>query len=66
MKRKILIVGAGGHAHSCIDVIEQCNQFKIYGLIKNTQTGNLKVFNYSIVGTDKDLPKTQLSPSINT
>ena len=31
--KKILIFGAGGHANSCIDVIEAENKFKIIGLI---------------------------------
>ena len=30
---KILLIGAGGHARSCIDVLEEENQFEIAGLI---------------------------------
>jgi hypothetical protein len=29
----LLLIGAGGHAKSCIDVIEQENKFKIIGLV---------------------------------
>ena len=29
MKKKILIIGAGGHAKSCIDIIESSTKYKI-------------------------------------
>lgn len=33
-KRNILLVGGGGHCHSCIDVIEQCCELiKIVGVV---------------------------------
>ncbi len=32
-KEKIILIGAGGHAESCIDVIEQEDRFEIAGLI---------------------------------
>ena len=32
-KKNIILIGAGGHATSCIDVIETTNKFKIIGLI---------------------------------
>ena len=35
MKKKIILIGAGGHCNSCIDVIESENKFKIAGLIDN-------------------------------
>jgi sugar O-acyltransferase (sialic acid O-acetyltransferase NeuD family) len=52
---KILLIGAGGHARSCIDVIETEGQFKIAGMIekeKSITNGNL---GYLILGTDDDL-----------
>ena len=34
MKRKnIILIGAGGHTTSCIDVIEATNKYKIIGLV---------------------------------
>ena len=33
--KKIILVGAGGHCTSCIDVIEMEKKFKIAGLIDN-------------------------------
>ena len=31
--KKIILIGAGEHAHACIDVIEQCKKYSIAGLI---------------------------------
>lgn len=36
--KKILIIGAGGHAKSLIDVIETTKKFKIIGLIDNKKS----------------------------
>ena len=42
--KKIILVGAGGHAHACIDVIEQCNKYCIVGLIEKKEKLGSKVF----------------------
>ena len=31
--KKIILIGDGGHAHACIDVIEQCKKYSIAGFI---------------------------------
>jgi len=51
----ILLVGAGGHARACIDVIEQSNRFTIVGLIGTPDEVGGLVLGYSIVGSDDDL-----------
>jgi sugar O-acyltransferase (sialic acid O-acetyltransferase NeuD family) len=52
---KILLIGAGGHARSCIDVIECGNKFLIAGLV-DKKGGNSNSNNgYSIIGNDDDL-----------
>ena len=33
--KKIILIGAGGHCKSCIDVIEIQKKFKILGLVDN-------------------------------
>ena len=33
--KKIILIGAGGHCMSCVDVIELQHKFKIVGLIDN-------------------------------
>ena len=41
---KILIIGAGGHAKSVIDVVESTKKYKIIGLIdNNTKINNKKI-----------------------
>jgi len=58
VKKKLLIIGDGGHARSCIDVIENNKNFKIYGIISGSKKNvGKKIFNYKVIGTDKDLKK---------
>lgn len=54
-KKNIILIGAGGHAKVCIDVIESEKKFKIIGLIDNKKKG--KFLNYDILGNDKILKK---------
>ena len=52
-KDKIIIFGDGGHANSCMDLIESTQKFKIIGVISNK---NFKTINnYPVIGNDKDL-----------
>tara|TARA_Y100000590_G_scaffold440319_1_gene565549 strand:- start:198 stop:812 length:615 start_codon:yes stop_codon:yes gene_type:complete len=51
----IILIGAGGHANSCIDVIETEGKYNILGLIDNNISKNKRIYNYKIIGTDKDL-----------
>jgi sugar O-acyltransferase (sialic acid O-acetyltransferase NeuD family) len=55
-KSEIILIGAGGHAKSCIDVIEQQDKFKIAGLIGKKEELGRKVCGYTIFGIDNDLP----------
>ena len=55
-KTKIILIGAGGHAASCIDVIEQQNKYEIAGLIGLDHELNTKNLEYNVIGTDSDLP----------
>jgi len=52
---KILLIGAGGHARSCIDVLEEENQFEIAGLIEKGERISNNSLGYSVIGTDDDL-----------
>tara|TARA_B100000427_G_C15359241_1_gene529077 strand:- start:109 stop:720 length:612 start_codon:yes stop_codon:yes gene_type:complete len=52
---KILLIGAGGHARSCIDVIEELGQFEIAGLIEKNEKKIDRNLGYDIIGTDNDL-----------
>jgi sugar O-acyltransferase (sialic acid O-acetyltransferase NeuD family) len=58
--QKICILGSGGHAASCIDLIESTNKFKIVGIIlqKNEKNHKKKLLKkYQIIGTDNDYKK---------
>jgi sugar O-acyltransferase (sialic acid O-acetyltransferase NeuD family) len=55
-KKKIVVIGAGGHAQSCIDVIEAQGQFKIIGLVDSKYEVGKEISGYSVIGTDEDLP----------
>jgi sugar O-acyltransferase (sialic acid O-acetyltransferase NeuD family) len=52
---EIVIIGAGGHAKACIDVIELENKFKIAGLVGKNDLANDPVLSYPIIGIDADL-----------
>jgi len=53
--KQIILIGAGGHCVSCVDVIEMQRKFKIVGLIDNKKKNFL--LNYKIIGRDKELKK---------
>ena len=54
MKKNLILIGAGGHAKSCIEIINTNKNFKIVGFIDKFKKKN--VFqNYPIIGTDKFL-----------
>jgi sugar O-acyltransferase (sialic acid O-acetyltransferase NeuD family) len=55
MRKKLILIGAGGHARSCIDVIEQEGKFKITGIVGIESELGLEVNGYEVIATDKDL-----------
>lgn len=56
-KPKIILIGAGGHARACIDVIEQHGQYQIAGLVGMSAEMHSQCFGYSVIATDDDLPQ---------
>ena len=50
--KKIFLIGAGGHANSCIDVIESEKKYNIVGLVSN-DTKNAT--NYPIICSDNEI-----------
>ena len=56
-KPKLLLIGAGGHAHACIDVIEGQGQYQIGGLVGLPEEMGIKHFGYSVIAVDNDLPE---------
>ena len=52
----ILIIGAGGHARSLIDLIETQGDWNIHGLIGLPEQMGSKLLSYPVIGSDNDLP----------
>ena len=50
----ILLVGAGGHARACIDVIEQEGRFVVKGLVGLPKEVGSAILNNYVLGTDED------------
>lgn len=55
-KKKIFVIGSGGHASACIDLIESTNKFEIIGIFSDDKKIKRK-FSYSIIGTTQDILK---------
>lgn len=52
---KILLIGAGGHCKSCIDVIEQQGLYQIAGIIDKEVANETTVLGYPVIGSDESL-----------
>jgi sugar O-acyltransferase (sialic acid O-acetyltransferase NeuD family) len=53
----ILLIGGGGHCHSCIDVIEAGGRFSIHGIVDHNPVPGSNAFGFPILGSDEDLPE---------
>jgi len=56
-KPKLILIGAGGHAHACIDVIEQHGGYQIAGLVGMPGEMHARHLGYEVIATDGDLPQ---------
>lgn len=54
---KLILLGGGGHCKSCIDVIEQEGYYEIAGILDEVERVGDKVLDYTIIGTDQDIPR---------
>ena len=52
---EIILIGTGGHARSCIDVLELEGKFELAGLVEKEQTDNFDNHRSPIIGNDGDL-----------
>jgi len=55
--RPILLVGAGGHAQACIDVIEQEGRFRVAAILGLPQEVGELVLGHPVSGTDSDMQR---------
>ena len=56
-KPQIILIGAGGHAASCIDVVEQEGNYQIAGLVGDASQKGTRIMGYEVIGDDADLPR---------
>ena len=56
-KPGLVLIGAGGHAHACIDVIERHGGYQIAGLVGMPHEMLDQHLGYAVIGTDDDLPE---------
>ncbi len=56
-KLNIILVGAGGHAKSCVDVIEQTGKYVIKGFLDVADRVGEEVLGYPILDTDENCAK---------
>jgi sugar O-acyltransferase (sialic acid O-acetyltransferase NeuD family) len=54
--KPLLLLGGGGHCRACIDVIEAESRYSIAGIVQSDAEGHEAVLDYSVLGSDKDLP----------
>jgi sugar O-acyltransferase (sialic acid O-acetyltransferase NeuD family) len=57
VKKKLILIGGGGHCKSCIDVIEQTDQFKLVGILDKQEFVGQQVLSYDIIGTDEQIAR---------
>ncbi len=55
MKKKLLVIGSGGHASSLIDVIDSTKKFKIIGIICDKKKKGETFLGYRVLGGDEYL-----------
>lgn len=55
IKPELILIGAGGHARSCIDAIEEEGTFKIAGLVGLAQQVGTEYLGHKVIATDFEL-----------
>lgn len=56
-KPTLILIGAGGHANSCIDLIEQHSRYQIVGLVGMPEEVNTCRLGYPVIASDDSLPQ---------
>ena len=56
-ENNIIIIGGGGHAKMCIDILMQIKDFNIVGIIDDQSNIGQSILDIPIIGTDKDIEK---------
>jgi sugar O-acyltransferase (sialic acid O-acetyltransferase NeuD family) len=53
--KDLLLIGAGGHARSCIDVIHRAGEFRVVGIVGDPEEVGTRILGIEVIGTDGDL-----------
>jgi len=61
--KDIIIIGAGGHSRSAIDILKGLNEYEILGIVDNDLEVGSLVGGHTVIGSDSDLKKLQLLSS---
>jgi len=56
---RIVVLGAGGHAQSCLDVIASTNAFEVFGLVDPGFAAESIRFGHRVIGGDECLAETR-------
>lgn len=56
MKKKVLLIGGGGHCGVVIDLVSGLDEWEIEGIIDVEEKSGNSVSGFPVVGTDADLP----------
>ena len=56
-RKKLILLGGGGHCKSCIDVIEQEDKYEIIGILDSKSLIGQEVLGYKFIGVDSDIGK---------
>ncbi len=54
--KPLLLLGAGGHCRSCIEIIEAEGSYRIVGIVDKEPFLETQILGYPILGGDRDLP----------
>ena len=55
MADSIILVGAGGHCKSCIEVIEAAGNYTIKGILDAKVAAGSRLLNYEVLGGDEKI-----------
>ena len=58
--KKIILIGAGGHATSCVDVIQLTKKYDILGFICDNHKSGDRYLGFKVLGKLKDIAKIKL------
>lgn len=53
---KLVLVGGGGHAHACLDVIRAEGRFDVIGILDRHELRGTRCLDVPVIGTDDEIP----------